>query len=279
MDETVRRDDIRSAGQRLDLSGSPVCVHSSLRSFGHVSGGARTVIDGLLAEGCTVLVPTFSGEFLVPPPPHMRPERNATRYEAAWLPGPGVGRIFSPETQELDAGGLGVIPTTVLAMEGHVRGNHPLNSFTAIGPLAHDLVDGQQPLDVYYPLARLAQLGGWVVLMGVDLTSMTALHLAEQMAGRSLFRRWANDAEGRVMMVQIGSCSDGFGSLEPVLAPLERQTRVGQSLWRVFPAQETLERAAVAIRQEPRITHCARIDCVRCNDAVQGGPILETGWM
>jgi aminoglycoside N3'-acetyltransferase len=121
----------------------------------------------------------------------------------------------------------------------------------------------------------LAELGGWIALFGVDLTSMTALHLAEKLAGRHLFRRWANGPDGRVMMVETGSCSRGFGKLDPVLAPVEQRVRVGQSPWRIFPANDALHRAVRAIRQEPRITHCGRADCGRCNDAVQGGPVVH----
>jgi len=64
----VQGDDIRQAVRDLGLAARPLCVHASLRSFGSVEGGARAVVDGLLAEGCTVLVPTFSWGFAVRPP-------------------------------------------------------------------------------------------------------------------------------------------------------------------------------------------------------------------
>jgi hypothetical protein len=62
----VHLEDSRGAARGLGLSHAPVCVHSSLRSFGHVQGGARTVIDGLRAENSTVLAPTFSWEVSLP---------------------------------------------------------------------------------------------------------------------------------------------------------------------------------------------------------------------
>lgn len=272
---TIHLDDIREAVHRLGLSDSPLCVHSSLRSFGHVDGGARTVVDGLLAEGCTVLLPTFSWGYSVSPPLDMRPERNGTRYEINMMSDAGVDRILNPESRALDRVDMGAISAAVLTTDGRVRGNHPLNSFTAVGPLAHRLIDGQMPLDVYWPLELLAKLEGWIVLMGVDLTSMTAIHLAEKMAGRKLFRRWANGPDRCVMMVETGGCSSGFGSTEPILAPIERRMIVGRSLWWSFPAKATVERAAQAIQQEPGITHCGQTECARCSDAAQGGPILD----
>ncbi len=270
---TVTVEDIRAAARVAGLSGKPLCVHSSLSSFGYLEGGAEAVVRGLLAEGCTVLVPTFSGAFIIPPPPDMRPPRNAWNYDQSDTDRVGVGRRYTIDTNEVDRS-MGAIPTTVLKMEGRVRGDHPLNSFSAVGPLASDLVDRQTRGDVYAPFERLVELGGSVVLMGVGLTSMTLIHLAEREAGRTLFRRWANDVDGNAMMVEIGSCSTGFNAFDPILAPLERRTTVGESVWRIFPAGPTLSTATEAIGRNPRITHCGKPEC-RCNDAVLGGPILD----
>ena len=51
----VATQDIREAVRDLSLSGHPLCIHSSLRSFGWVDGGALAVVYGLLAEGCTII--------------------------------------------------------------------------------------------------------------------------------------------------------------------------------------------------------------------------------
>jgi aminoglycoside N3'-acetyltransferase len=270
----VTREHIQQGIHDLGLSGQPVCVHSSLRSFGNVEGGPRAVVEGLLAEGCTVLVPSFSSDYGVPPPPDQRPARNGWDYVR--FPGhtKGIGRIYTPEANEIDPD-LGVIPGAVVAWPGRARGSHSLCSFAAIGPVADELVADQAPSRVYAPLEKLAELGGSVILMGVGLDSLTLLHLAEQQAGRRSFRRWANGPDGRPMMVEYGGCSDGFPKLEPILAPLARETRVGQSRWRAFPAQATLATAAEAIRSDPSVTHCDNPTCERCNDAVAGGPILD----
>jgi Aminoglycoside 3-N-acetyltransferase len=229
------------------------------------------VVDGLLAEGCTVLVPTFSSGFAVPAPPDRQLARNAWDYNSQ---GPIVGlrRVYTPDSHEVDRA-MGAVSASVVAMGGHIRGNHPLNSFTSVGPLASDLIDGQEPLDVYAQLRKLVELDGWIVLMGVGLTSMTLLHLAEQRVGRAMFRRWANGPDGRIMEAEVGSCSRGFGKLDPVLAPLMAEIVVGRSHWQVYPARPTLEAAADAIRSDPMITHCGRHPC-RCDDAVLGGPEL-----
>ena len=275
---SVAKRDVYAAAHTLGLSGRPLCVHASLRSFGWVTGGAPTVIAGLLEAGCTLLVPTFSGEtFAVAPLPHQHLAQNGTSpgyYETSLQALPGAARVYTPDAPDIDRADMGAIPAAVLAMPGRVRGNHPLCSFTAVGPLADKLVALQQPLQVFAPLRALAEAGGSVVLMGVGLTELTLIHLAEQLAGRNLFRRWANGSDGQPMAVEVGGCSRGFGKFAPILAPVMQSTVVGQSGWRVYPAQETLERAAQAIRNEPMMTHCGRADCTRCHDAVLGGPIL-----
>lgn len=269
----VTAQNIREAAQPLGLSGRALCVHASLSSFGWVEGGGSAVVDGLLAEGCTVVVPTFSWTFAVPPP-RAEPPRNGWDYEDFEGPTAGIGRVYSPGTMEMDEADMGAIPAAVLGRAGRVRGSHPLCSFAAVGPLAHELISGQEPLNVWAPLRAVAEANGSVVLMGVGFEKMTFLHLAEQVAGRNPFRRWANGPDGQTMEVEVGGCSDGFGNLEPILSPVMRESKVGRSIWRVLPADAALELAARAIREDPRTTHCGNSECGRCNDAVAGGPIL-----
>lgn len=269
----VTEQDIQQALRALGLSGQAVCLHSSLRSFGHVAGGAIAVLRAFLDEGSTILVPTFSPVFEVAPPPHLQFERNGWNYSATSAPNRSSQRVFTPEVPDIDRS-MGSIPATALTWTTHVRGNHPLDSFTAVGPQAVKLIGGQTPSDVYAPLAALARMKGFVLLMGVGLERMTLLHLAEKEAGRTLFRRWANDAHGQTIAVEVGGCSEGFGKLESCLRPVMRRISVGQSKWTLLPAAEALSYAAAAIRADSRIIHCGVETCERCNDAVKGGPIL-----
>jgi len=183
--------------------------------------------------------------------------------------------VYSPEVLDIDRD-MGAIPAALVAWPERARGNHPLDSFTAVGPHAAELVAEQTPLDAYAPLRALIRLRGFVLLIGVGLERLTLLHLAEKEAGRVLFRRWANDQYGQPMAVEVGGCSEGFGKLERHLRHLMRQTTVGQSKWTLLDARQLLTHAAAAIRSNPEITHCDVAECDRCNDAVKGGPILPT---
>jgi hypothetical protein len=157
-----------------------------------------------------------------------------------------------------------------------------LRSFGRIAGGADTVIDGflaegstVRPLHVFAPLEELARRDGAVVLMGVGLDKCTLLHLAEQQAGRRLFRRWASGEDGQPTEVESGGCSNGFPRLEPALAPLACELLVGASRWRVFPARATLEVAARAIRADPEVTRCADPACERCRDAIAGGPLLS----
>ncbi len=167
------------------------------------------------------------------------------------------------------------IAVEVLERSGRARGDHPLCSFAAVGPLGHELISAQAPLDVWAPLRALAGTEGSVVLMGVGLIRLTLLHLAEEMAGRTPFIRWANGPDLRPMQVQAGGCSHGFEAFEAALSGTMEAARVGESNWRVLPAKGALEAAAEAIRRDPMLTHCGNTECGRCADAVAGGPVLE----
>ena len=269
----VTRGDIVSAIRALGLAGRAVCVHSSLRSFGQVEGGAATFVESFLQEGCTLVVPTFSSVFEVTPPPRLRFARNGWNYDGEQESKPGERLVYTPETPEIDRE-MGAIPASIVALPESVRGRHPLDSFAAVGSRAAALISLQAPLDVYAPLVALARVGGSVLLAGVGLERMTLLHLAEREAGRRLFRRWANGADSLPSAVEVGGCSEGFGKLESSLSSLARTVTVGRSVWKLFPAAQTLERTAAAIRANPRLTHCDDETCERCDDAEAGGPIL-----
>jgi len=270
---SITKAEIREGIRRAGLLNAAVCAHCSLQSFGHVTGGADAVVDAFLEEGCTVMAPSFSWGFGVPMPEGVRYRRNGWDSEKDISPTAGVGRIYTPATTEIEKE-MGALPAAIVCRAGRARGMHPLSSFTALGSLAEKLVASQRFDHVFAPLEMLAKSGGYVVLMGLNLRRMTLIHLAEKIAGRRLFRRWANDADGRVVEMEVGGHSRGFEALRPHLKRM-RTKMVGESLWTIAPAQEALDEAVEAIRRNPGITHCEYPDCVQCNDLIAGGPVPE----
>ncbi len=263
--------EIAAGLERLGLRGRPICLHSSLSSFGRVTGGAGAIVDAFADAHCTLMVPSFSFRFLVLPTDGLRPARNAWDYENPPTLEGAAG--YSTDATEIDRR-MGVVAAHVVAHPEHIRGDHPLCSFTAVGPQAGDLVNAQTWADVYAPLRSLAALDGAILLAGTRLTSVTLLHEAERVAGRTLFRRWALDSGGVTRMVPVGSCSNGFEKLAPILAPLATTTSVGACSLVCYPAAAALVGAARAIRETPELTRCRDADCVRCRDSIAGGPLL-----
>ena len=262
---------IRQGIEATGIAGSAVCLHSSLRSFGHVDGGAETVIEAFLESGCTLLVPTFTEQFMVAPDPSQIPPRNGWDYLAAESLPARTDEVYNPESSIIDDD-MGAVAKAVVRRPDRIRGDHPLDPFAAVGPLARELIEKQAWNDVYAPLRELTRLGGYVVLAGVGLNRMTLLHLSEALAGRRLFRRWATGPDGEPVAVQIGSCSEGFPRLDAFIGMLAVETTVGSSPWRVFPAAETVTSAAAIMRVNPEITSCGDEECLRCPDAIAGGP-------
>jgi hypothetical protein len=125
------------------VSGRPVRVHSSLRSFGHIEGGAETLLGAFLDEGATLLVPSFSWQYAAPAPLGHRPDRNGTEYDYASRLLPEIG--FSPRSTAVDRD-MGALAAAVVRHPGRERGNHPICSFTALGPMATTLLPARGAL-------------------------------------------------------------------------------------------------------------------------------------
>lgn len=272
--EMITKQQITDAITALGLKGRQVCVHTSMGAFGEaVEDGTAGVLQAFMEQECTLLVPTFSDQYEAPPVPEYMPEQNGAGDYSYFFEKTYEDAIFHTSSRLLTVEEMGVFPKAVLEAPGSVRGDHPLNSFTALGNGAEVLVGGQTAADVYAPLRQLYENDGYVLLMGVGLCSATAIHYAEQRAGRSPFIRWAKGADGKTVPVRAGGCSDGFERLANYLQSYEKTVTVGNSLWRCFRMRELVDACVQAILENPEITHCKDPACDRCNDAVKGGPI------
>jgi len=162
LSKTALVEDLRTLGLRR---GDAFLVHSSLKSLGHVSGGADTVTDALLEvvgpEG-TVLFPTLTGSVDDSPehPPVLDVRRTPT-----WC---------------------GLIPDTAWRRPEAVRSLNLTHSVAAIGAQAEALTSGHEkaatPCGHGTPYVKLAGVGGYVLLLGVDHDRNTTFHSAEEIA-------------------------------------------------------------------------------------------------
>lgn len=158
--------------------GMTLLVHSSLSKLGWVAGGQVAVIlaleETLTAEG-TLVMPTHSADLTDPvnwrhPPIPLEWQEPFRQYA------PSYDRALTPTH------GMGAIPEAFRKQDGVLRSNHPHQSFAAWGKHAV-FVAQDQPLTPIFgeesPLARVYDLDGWVLLLGVGHGNNTSLHLAE----------------------------------------------------------------------------------------------------
>ena len=272
---TVDETEIGDALHRLGLHGQAVAVHASLRSFGHVECGATTVNRALTAICDTVLMPAFCDIGRTNPPPDDRPRQNGWDYDDYQLETAGL-IPFNPykfdRSTALNIAEMGQIAADFLQLEGTVRSEHPSVSWAGHGAEAAWYVAGHSADDPNLPLKRLMARRGFVLLLGVDLASCTAVHLAEEIAGRRPFVRWVQHVDDTIRRVREYGCSDAFPRLAAYVETDARRCPIGNCKAVAYPIDVLVTTLSEIISSQPEITLCGR-DLCRCLDAVKGGPI------
>ena len=167
----VSKDDITRGLRELGLrAGDLVVVHSSLSSFGYVVGGADAVIDSLLetvAEQGTLIMPSHTG-------------CKKDGFES-----------YDPETTPVRKS-IGRIPDTFWRRPQVIRGTYPpRHPWAATGLMARRLITFSEdtPIEVgHYAdiLCAVAELDGYVLLLGCLNRNSTSIHSAQSAAFRAV---------------------------------------------------------------------------------------------
>ena len=159
--------------------GMTVMVHASLSRLGFVAGGAHAVVLALLdvvGSTGTLIMPTHSTD-LTDPAGWSNPPVPADWCDEIRATMPAFDRVLTPTRS------MGSIVECFRHVPGVVRSDHPTVSAAAVGPNAgfvtadHRLPDG---LGEHSPQARLYELDGSILLLGVGHDNNTSLHLAER---------------------------------------------------------------------------------------------------
>jgi len=153
-------------------------VHSSLRALGWVCGGPVAVVQALMdvvGEKGTVVVPTQTGG--CSDPTHWsNPPVPSSWWATIKEQMPAFDPRITPSSQ------MGAIAETLRTWPGTLRSSHPQASFAAWGRHAEEIV-ADHALDYglgeQSPLARIYDLDGHVLLLGVGYDNCTSFHLAE----------------------------------------------------------------------------------------------------
>ena len=246
--ETVNilKDQIGMLGIR---PGTALFVHSSLKAVGY-GVSAEALIEGLRAavgaEG-TLLFPTFT-------------DRQEEYFDPAQTPST-----------------MGIVAEVFRQMPNTLRSRHPRHPVAAQGPGAQVLLKGHEetigPCGADTPFERHARSGGQVLLIGVDLDTLTLLHTAEAL----LDLPYLNCVEGRYLGVdgQIqtstmrqapGGHRGGVRSFEKVLKKrgLIRYGRIGGARTMLLDAGPTLDAMVEILTDNPAAALCRGEYCPDC---------------
>ncbi len=161
--------------------GMVLLVHSSLSAIGWVCGGAVAVIIALqevLGDTGTLVMPAHSTDLSDP-----RQWENPPVPESWWQTIRETMPAYDPDLTPTRS--MGKIAETFRKQSGLLRSVHPQSSFCARGPQASSIVNNHAlayGMGENSPLARIYDLGGFVLLLGVGHSSNTSIHLAEYRA-------------------------------------------------------------------------------------------------
>ncbi|MFG2653442.1 aminoglycoside N(3)-acetyltransferase [Streptomyces sp. NPDC048436] len=194
--------------------GAVVVAHASLSAFGHIAGGATTVIDALrstIGDGGTLVVPTFTPQ-ISDPCPHIPAADADSAAEAA------RGRV--PLFTDATPTPMGAVPNALLAQPGRLRGRHPQASVAALGPRAQEITDRQpysHALGADSPFARMYRLKAHILLLGVGHNRNSFLHYAETLTPhpRAKTRRFPALLDGERAWVETPDAGDDNGRFFP----------------------------------------------------------------
>ncbi len=249
--------DMAAALRRFDIPpAAPVIVHTSLSAFGHVQDGAETVVAALLDRFHSVVMPTFTYKTMVIP--EVGPPGNGLIYGAGSRN--RMAEIFDPQMPADRL--MGVTAETLRRHPRALRSTHPILSFAGVG--AGAILQAQTLAEPLAPIRRMAERQGWVLLMGVDHTVNTSVHLGERLAGRPQFVRWALTPQGVKECPGFPGCSDGFEALVPHLEGLLQRVMVGPALVQAVPLVPLLSIVQRLIQADPLALLCDRSYCDRC---------------
>lgn len=237
--------------RRLGLeAGTTVLVHSSLSALGWVVGGPVTVVHALMdviTPKGTLAMPTHSSDNSEPA--HWR----NPPVPSEWWPViresmPGYDPRVTPTRS------MGRIVDAFRAWPGVRRSAHPAMSFAAWGRYAETIANDHAPdyaLGERSPLARVYDLNGWVLLLGVGFGNNTSFHLGEyriekrseieqgaavQEGGRSVWRVYKDIELNDDVFPEIGAAFEGTGAVKRGL--------VGSAQGLLFPQQPAVDFAA-----------------------------------
>lgn len=250
--------ELKSGLAKLQLSKHLVIAHASLKAFEPIEGGAETMLNALLDSVRGIIMPTFTYKSMLNP--EVGPPRNGITYGSE----ADLNKMAEAFHSDMPADKLmGVLPETLRKHPQAKRSSHPIQSFAGIH--ADAAINSQRMYDPLAPIGTLADMDGWVLLLGVDHTVNTSIHYAEKLAGRMQFIRWALMQNRVVECPGFPGDSDGFNAIAPAVEIYTRRVEIGNALIQAVHLKSLIKVVVNQIKENPFALLCQRQDCERCN--------------
>ncbi len=231
----MNKNEIKNGLRDIGLKrGDIVILHSSLSSIGHVKGGADTVINAFLetiGEAGTLVVPVFDK--------------------------------------------LGIITETLKQRPNAIVSDCPLGTVAAIGADAEFICrDHWRAATVHghgTPYLKIAELGGYVCLLGVDQDRNTTMHTVEAL----LELPYLNDISAKVdtsdgkheatWKYYPGPHRDFIGLDRKLLdGGIMRVGKIGNAVTRLMKSRELIEFLTKIGTENPAFCLCDNPNCADC---------------
>jgi aminoglycoside 3-N-acetyltransferase len=237
---------IRSLGV---APGDLLLAHSSLKSFGHVAGGADTVVEALIdtvGPTGTAFVPVFNYD--------VHP------FEVSSTPSV-----------------LGAITEAFRKDPRASRSLHPTHSIAGIGPDAQQILAGHDrvhPFGPGSPCWKLWKQDSWILLIGVDHRASSMIHVAEEYANlpyvdRNRVARVIRNGQIEEVTVRKPGCDFAFNRIDPILRKRGRifEKRVGAARLALMRASDCVDAATELLQDNPAVLLCTLPDGGVCDEA------------
>lgn len=250
--------DLITGFKKLEIDqNKPVILHASLSSFGEIRGGADTLLGATQASFHSIMSPTFTYKSMIIP--ETGPDNNGLEYGS----GHDINKMAEFYTQDMPADRLmGILAEKVRLHPQAQRSTHPILSFSGIQ--LSEAINQQSLEEPLAPIQWLVDHQGYVLLMGVDQTVNTSIHLAEQKAGRNSFIRWALTPHAIYECPGMTGCSDGFNQATNHLAEITIMTKIGDAIIKAVQLQKMIDILVPIIKNDPFALLCEKETCPRC---------------
>ena len=231
-------------------NGDVILMHSALSSIGNMEGGAESFIDAVLeavGPDGTFAVSTMSG-----------------------------GHPFDPETSPST---VGIISEMHRRRPNSIRSLRPVHSINAIGARAEELTRDHEKCETNCgegsPFLKLRDMGGKIILMGVDMNRNTTLHAIEDIMDAMYLvdhpipaPKYMPDYENKTMVLR--KFCPGHRDFLRFTRELRRadaliEVCIGNALVKIIDVQKMFALGTAKLTEDPLFFLCENKYCPHCS--------------